>query len=163
MRIFIQGKLYVILAGLSVLLYSCTPQSCFEPTESFLNASLYLNANTTGKLLAPDSLTVYGTGLSTNKLYNSAKSVTIVKFPLNSSASYCTFFVKINGVTDTLKFKYTSYPHLISKECGYTFYHNLYDSLAYSRNIIDSIFIRNNNITTLNEENIRIFYKSPAK
>ena len=163
MRIFFRVKLYIVIAGLSVLLFSCAPQSCFESTESSLNASLYLNANTTGKLLAPDSLTVYGTGLSTNKLYDNAKSVTIAKFPLNSSTSYCTFFVIINGVTDTIQFKYTSYPHLISKECGYTYYHSLYDSLVYSRNIIDTIFIRNNNITTLNEENIRIFYKSPAK
>ena len=161
MRIFVQVKIYVILTGLSVLVFSCAPQSCFESTESFLKASLYLNK--TGKLLAPDSLTVYGKGLSTSKLYDKTKSVTIAQFPLNSSASSCTFFVKINGVTDTIQFRYTSYPHLISKECGYAFYHSLYDSLAYSRNIIDSIFIRNNNITTLNEENIRIFYKSPAK
>jgi hypothetical protein len=156
MRIFINVKPGVILAGLSVLLFSCTPQSCFESTESFLKASLYLNK--TGKLLAPDSLTVYGTGQTTNKLYDKAKSVTIAEFPLNSSSTKCTFFIKINGVTDTIQFKYTNYPHLISKECGYSFYHNLYDSLTYSRNIIDSIFIRNNNITTLNEENIRIFY-----
>jgi len=161
MRIFLQVKLYVILAGLSLLLFSCAPQSCFEPTESFLKASLYLN--NTGKLLAPDSLTVYGAGLNTNRLYDKAKSVTIAQFPLNSSSTHCTFFIKINGVTDTIQFKYTNYPHLVSKECGYTFYHTLYDSLAYSRKIIDSIFIRNNNITTLNEENIRIFYKSPAK
>ncbi len=161
MRIIIRVKLYIISAGLSVLLFSCAPQSCFEPTDSTLNASFYFKQ--TFKLLAPDSLTIYGSGLSNNKLYDKAKSITVAKFPMNSSSLQCAFLVKINGVADTIQFKYTNYPHLISKECGYTFYHSLNDTLTYSRNIIDSISIKNRNITTLNEENIRIYYKSPAK
>jgi hypothetical protein len=158
----IKGTLFIIVSGFFLLLYSCTPQSCFEQTDAFVKTSLYLNK--TGKLLAPDSLTVYGLNMATNKLYDKSKSITIAQLPLNASLSHSTFIIKINGITDTLELRYTSYPHLISKECGYTFYHNLQsDSLVYSRNIIDSVYIRNNNITTLNEENIRIFYKSPGK
>jgi hypothetical protein len=157
MNKFIPCNLFIFLSGLLLFLNSCTPQSCFDQTDAFLNATLYLNK--TGKLLAPDSLTIYGIDKESNKLYNKTKSITTAILPLNASASYSTFIIRINGITDTLELRYSSYPHLISKECGYTFYHNLIsDSLAYSKNIIDSIYIRNNNITTINEENIRIFY-----
>ena len=157
MNKFIPGSRFLILSVLVLFLNSCTPQSCFEQTEAFVNATLYLNS--TGKLLAPDSLTIYGANMEMSKLYNNSKSITTAVLPLNASASHCTYVIKINGITDTVEFRYTSYPYLISKECGYTFYHNLIsDSLTYSKNIIDSIYIRNNNISTFNEENIRIFY-----
>jgi hypothetical protein len=160
MKKFIEGSLFIVLSGFFLLFYSCTPQSCFEQTNALVKATLYLNNK---GLLAPDSLTIYGLNMETNKLYDKSKSITIALLPLNASESHSTFIIKINGITDTLEFWYTSYPHLVSKECGYTFYHNLIpDSTFYSNNIIDYVDIRNNNITTLNEENIRIFYKSPA-
>lgn len=159
MNKIIKGSLFFIVSGFFLLFYSCTPQSCFEQTDALVKTSFYLN----GKLLAPDSLTVYGLNMETNKLYDKSKSITIAKLPLDASESHSTFIIKINGITDTLEFLYTSYPHLVSKECGYTFYHNLYsDSTIYSKNIIEFVDVRNNNITTLNEENVRIFYKSPA-
>jgi hypothetical protein len=135
----VRGSLLFIVSGFFLLFYSCTPQSCFEQTDALVKTSLYLNK--TGKLLAPDSLTIYGLNMETNKLYDKSKSIKIAQLPLNASETHSTFIIKINGITDTLQFWYTSYPHLVSK---------------------DYIYIRNNNITTLNEENIRIFYKSPA-
>ena len=157
MRKLIPRNLTIILSGLILFLLSCTPESCFEETESFLKATLYLNE--TGNLRAPDSLTVYGLNMETNKLYNKTKNVQIALLPLNASTANCVYIIRINGITDTLEFRYSSYPHLVSKECGYTFYHNLIsDSLTYTTNAIDSIYIRKNTITTFNEENIRIFY-----
>jgi hypothetical protein len=157
MNKFIPGSRFLVLPVLFLFLNSCTPQSCFEQTEAFVNATLY--SNKTGKLLAPDSLTVYGLNMGTNRLYNQTKSVTKATLPLNASTSHCTYIIKINGITDTLEFRYTSFPYLISKECGYTFYHSLNtDSLVYSKNMIDSVYVRNKNISTFNDENIRIFY-----
>jgi hypothetical protein len=155
MRKVIPGNLVVILSGLILFMLSCTPESCFEETKSFLKASLY--DNITKKLQAPDSLTAYGLNMETNKLYDKTKKLQIALLPLNAVTDNCVFIIKINGITDTLEFWYSSYPHLVSKECGYTFYHNL-DTLTYTTNVIDSIYIRKNNITTINEENIRIFY-----
>lgn len=137
-----------------VLVVSCTQGACFEETNSFLGGSFY--SNLTKKPLTPDSLTLSGKG-ETNKIYDRAQGVTLASFPLNSSADRCTFLIKINGVEDTLQFIYTSYPHLISKECGYTFYHRL-DTFFYSTNTIDYIYRNSNNVTTVNEENIRIYY-----
>jgi len=142
-------------SALIISLSSCSPDACFEETNAFLKASFYLDQ--TKKLKAPDSITLYGMNASGGKIYDRALKVQPALFPLNASAGTSTFIIKINGVTDTIKFVYRSYPHLISKECGYTFFHDL-DTLFYSKNIIDYIYRGNNSITTKNEENIRIFY-----
>jgi len=157
MKKFIPRNLTIILSGLILLLLSCTPESCLEETESFLKATLYLKK--TGILQSPDSLTVYGLNMETDKLYDKTKNVKIALLPLNASTTNCVYIIRINGITDTLVLNYSSYPHLVSKECGYTFYHNLIsDSLTFTTNAIYSISIRKNTITTINEENIRIFY-----
>ena len=154
MKKFIPLNLIIILSGLMRLLTSCSPESCFEETESFLKASFYNNGN----LKAPDSLTVYGLNMETNKLYNKAGKVQPALFPLNSATNKCVFIIKINGITDTVEFRYSSYPHLVSKECGYTFYHNLDTDRIFTKNAILNINISKRNITTINEENIRIYY-----
>lgn len=155
MKKLIAGSLIIFLSGLGLMLFSCTPLSCIEETEAFVKASLY--DKLLNKLHAPDSLTMYGLDLDTNKLYNKTLNVQPALIPLNASTDSCTYIMRMNGITDTLKFWYNSYPHLISKECGYTFYHVL-DSLAFTNHLIDTIIIRNRIITTINEENLRIFY-----
>lgn len=135
--------------------YSCTPLSCFDETEAFLKASFYNNE--TKKTQTPDSVTVYGLNLESNPIYKKSTGIQPAYLPLNSSSENCSLIIRINGITDTLNIKYTSYPHLISKECGVSFYHNI-DTITHTTNIIDYIYISKGTITTINEENIRIFY-----
>jgi hypothetical protein len=144
--------LILISAALPI---SCAPEACFEETNSYLKATFYNDVSK--KQLAPDSLTLRGINNPSNNIYDKASRVQPALFPLDASAGKCTFEIKINGVYDTIEFRYTSYPHLISKECGYTFYHTL-EALYYTKNAIDTIFRSYNSITTSNEENIRIFY-----
>ena len=155
MRKFIPGNLIVILTGFILFLHSCSLGSCFEETESLVKATFY-NMET-GKTLAPDSLTVYGLDNDTTKIYNKTAKLLKAKFPLNAADTSCIFIIRINGITDTMKFSYNSYPHLLSKECGYTFFYNL-DTAIHSINIIDSISFDKKTITTFNEENMRIFF-----
>jgi len=155
MRKFIQVIMISAFSG--SLLLSCAKDSCVDETEAYLKISFF--DNTRLKLAAPDSLTVYGLNRESDKLYSKSKGVQPAKLPLNASTNKCIFLIKINGITDTLEFVYRSYPHLISKECGYTFYHKLIsDSLKYTTSGIDSLKISKDDITTINEENIRIFY-----
>jgi hypothetical protein len=144
----------LLIAGFTALIISCAPEACFEETNSYLKASLY--SDSTKGLLAPDSLTLFGLDQAI-KIYDKAKSVQPALLPLNASAGSCTFIIRINGINDTIQFLYSSYPYLISKECGYTFMHTL-DSHTFTQNNIDTVLIINRNITTANEENIRIFY-----
>jgi hypothetical protein len=155
MRSLIIKSLPAVFTGIILLTISCSPQSCFEETNAFVKASFHSTA--AGKAQSPDSLTLYGVGLSTDKIYNKAGGVRPALIPLNSSSENCSFVIRINGISDTLTFSYTSYPHLISKECGYTFYHKI-DTPVFTKHIIDKIIILKTSITTINEENIHIYY-----
>jgi len=145
----------LLITGFISVAISCAPEACFEETNSYLKASFY--SDSTKKLLAPDSVTLAGSNQPDNKIYDKSAGVQPALIPLDASSGICTFKISINGVADTIEFRYTSFPHLISKECGYTFYHNL-DTFFYTRNTIDYIYRSSNSITTANEENIRIFY-----
>jgi hypothetical protein len=156
MRRFFPGSLFFIFSGLMIFFCSCVPQSCIEETEAYLKASYY--DNVTKKLVAPDSITVYGLNMDSTKIYNKATKVNPVLFPLNSSATNCIFIIKTNGITDTVEFQYSNYPHLLSKECGYTFFHHLENDPKHTNHAIKDIYTGNSTITTSNVENIRIFY-----
>jgi len=132
---------------------SCTPEACFEETNAYLKATFY--SNETKEKKTPDSLTVTGTEIQ-KKLYDKQPGVQPCLLPLDASAGTCSFMIKINNVTDTVSFHYTSYPHLISKECGYTFYHRL--DTFFCKNDSFYKYSSSDTVTTANEENIRIFY-----
>jgi hypothetical protein len=146
---------FSVLVIALVQVISCTPQSCQEETKSFIKATFYTNG--TSNIKAPDSLTLYGLGIDTNKIYNNSLNIKIAYIPLDASKETSGFIFRINGIIDTLTFYYSSFPHLISKECGFTYYHIL-ESYTVTGNAIDTIIFMNRNITTINEENIRIFY-----
>ena len=144
-----------MILAVIMMLVSCTPESCLEETDANIKAPFYLN--TAKAVKAPDSLTVYGLNTGQLKIYNSAKNVTRAELPLDPVRKRCDFVLKINGTPDTITMFYDSYPHLVSIECGYTYYFTI-DSVIYSRNLVDTVMIRNPFVTTANEENIRIYY-----
>jgi hypothetical protein len=147
----------VLLISLTVaVFFSCTPLRCIEETEAYLKISLYEITN--DKLQAPDSITVYGLNMESEKIYNRSTSITQIDLPLNNAADSCEFIIRINGINDTVKFKYSSFPHLISKECGYSYFHTLDTARNFTDNVIKNIRVWNGNITNLNEENIRLYY-----
>jgi hypothetical protein len=157
MRKFIPGFLFIVLSGFILFLDSCTPGSCFEDTKSSMKATFYTVINETSKAVPPDTLTIRGLNNDSIR-YNKALKVQPALFELNPATSSSSFLVTVNGVTDTLTIWYSSYPHFISKECGYTFYNHL-DSIPIKRfNFIKDIYISNRTITNLNVENIRIFF-----
>jgi len=156
MNKFFHRGLIIVTSGLFYSMISCTPLTCFEDTEAFIKASFY--DNTTKLMLAPDSITIYGLNMETNKLYNNVKKVQPALLPLNPSSASSTYIIIINGRKDTISFSYNSYPHLISKECGYSFFFNLDADPVHTFNALKYIYRNNSNITTVNEENIRIYY-----
>ena len=156
MRKLLPRNLSITFSALILILYSCTTGSCYQETNAYVKASFYNYK--TQKLQAPDSVTIYGLNMENSKLYNKAKGVQPAHFPLNPATNSSTFIVKINGKTDTIEFRYNSYPHLVSKECGISYYHNLDSDRIFTRHAIINIYIGNGKISTVNEENIRIFY-----
>ncbi len=156
MKKFFPGSLFYVLPVIMLCALSCSEGSCFEETESYLKATFYTRIKDEPIAAAPDTLSLVGFGQD-SVIYKKATSVKVALFPLNSSADSSTFIIRINQFTDTITFRYSSYPHLISKECGYTFYHTL-DTVLHTNNSIKDIYEGNATITNLNVENIRIFY-----
>ena len=155
MRRIFPGFVVMLLSGFCLLLNSCLEVECIDETEAYVKAGFY--SYSTLEQINPDSLTLYGLSKDTNKIYNSVKITPPALFPLRDSADYSIFIIRINGVTDTVEFRYWSYPHLVTKECGYTFFHNI-DTIFHTKHAIDSVSSSNKNVTTVNGENIRIFY-----
>jgi hypothetical protein len=155
MRRSLPGYVVIIISGLFLVLNSCLEVACIEETEAYVKTGFY--SYSTKIQTIPDSLTLYGINMPSDKIYDKAKVTLPALIPLRDSTDYSTFIIKINGVSDTIKFFYWSYPHLVTKECGYTMYHTV-DTIFYTRHSIDSISKKNENITTLNVENISIYY-----
>jgi hypothetical protein len=156
-RIF-SGGLFIAITGILLFSFSCAPQACLENTEAYLKASFFDSA--AKKLSPPAKLTLSGLN-NDSIIYSNTARIQPALIPLNNKTDSSVFVITINGVSDTVKFLYSSYPHLISKECGYTFYHRIDTSNAKSRTTyhkIRKILYTNPSITTVNEENIRIFY-----
>jgi hypothetical protein len=160
MRKFISGGLLIILPCIVLYFISCTPGSCFEETESYLKASFYNYQ--TGVIITTDSISLRGLN-SDSLIYNKNTGLHPALFPLNASTDSSIFIITIKDISDkdisdTIKFIYTSYSHLISKECGYTFYHHLESEPVFTTHFIKEITIKNKTITNLNVENLRILY-----
>jgi hypothetical protein len=155
MRKVIPRSLIPVLSGLIIIIYSCAQASCFDETESYLKASLF--SNSFNKVVAPDSLTLYGMNRD-SIIYDKVAGLTVALLPLNDTAQSSSFVIKINGITDTIEFRYSSYPHLISKECGYTYYHHLDTVPIFTKHIITDIALENPTITNQKIENIIIKY-----
>jgi hypothetical protein len=139
----------------TLLQTSCTPGSCFEETNAYVKATFYLTSKL--KAIAPDSVTLYGAGRDTSLIYDKRASLNQALMPLNAATDGCTLVIRINGVNDTISFSYTTSSHLISKECGYTFYH-IIEPPFFTTHIIDTVTVVKKTITTQSEENIRIYY-----
>jgi hypothetical protein len=154
MRKFRSESLLLLLSGIILVMVSCAGGSCFEETESYLKASFYKNTTRT----APDTLSLSGLNVDST-IYLKALKVQPALIPLNASSLNSVFVLTVNGVSDTIRTIYTSYPHLISKECGYTYYHHLDTILPVSHfHLIKKIEYINRTITNLNVENIHILF-----
>ncbi len=145
----------VLLLMLFIMSVSCSSNTCFDETEAKSKATFY--SMETKISATPDSVSLYGVGLDSVKIYKKAVSPTTIEFPLYYDSASCKFVIRINGVYDTMEYRYSGELHLLSKECGYSYFFNI-DTVTYTKNIIDSVSILKKTVTTSDEENIRIFY-----
>ena len=145
---------YLFIAGFFLLLTSCSDIGCADATEAYVKVSFY---NYDTKLSAsPDSITLYGVGNSM-KIYNNQRVTPPMIMPLKNYDNETEFIIRINGTADTIRFVHSNFPHLISKECGYSMFHTI-DAVYYTVNEIDSIAVTNNEVSLKNIQNVAIFY-----
>jgi hypothetical protein len=58
---------------------------------------------------------------------------------------------------DTIMISHRNTPHFVSLECGYDMQQSVI-KVAYTRHVLDSIFVRNINLDVNVQENFRLFY-----
>jgi hypothetical protein len=58
---------------------------------------------------------------------------------------------------DTIRISHHNTPHFVSLECGYDMQQSITD-VTYTRNVLDSISVRNINLNVNGQENFRLFY-----
>jgi hypothetical protein len=156
MKYLIYKLVLIILIIITPLVFcTCSVGTCFDETESMVKADFYNMES--GSTTKADSLTLYGVGMDTLTIYNKSLNLNRAEMPLYAEVQECSLVARLNGVNDTLTFRYSSSFNLISKECGYTYYFSL-DTVLTTGNIIDSVAITKKTITTLDEENIRIYF-----
>ncbi len=75
-KLVLQPLLIIIL----VHLFSCSPGSCLDETESMVKATFY--SKETLKAVAPDSVTLYGVNMDTLLIYDKIREFTKCRIPL---------------------------------------------------------------------------------
>ena len=108
-----------LLFTIMMLSISCSTDTCLESTVATVKGSFYKTGTDVPSSI--DSLTIFGAGNDSTKIYDNAKNISKIALPLNTSSGSSVFVLKINNITDTLILYYTNYPYLISSECGISF------------------------------------------
>jgi len=137
------------------IISTCSSGACYEDMDPLMNGAMY--ASGTGLSQKAATLKIEGfTPTDTLDLVNSS-SVATFSLMLNPEVQSVTLHITLNSVVDTAVINYTSYPHLVSQECGYTFFSSI-TGLNTTHNIIDSLIIENKSVTLNGERNLRLFY-----
>lgn len=112
----------------------------------------------------PDSISVWGLG-NDSILYDKAQT-NYVYLPLNKNADSSVFVLRYwyspdegssIDAQDTLLVTYVNQNVYISLECGCFVYHTLQD-FRFTSHALDSVEVLNQQVNTLDEEHIRLYY-----
>lgn len=169
---------FIIISFTSILLFfSCKKEdpTCYEPTTvtasvkyiqrtidkidtvigSYLLDTFYLYLNDTilpylnAVNLETDTMGIIGIPNSGNFLF--------YLNPNEASTSYALRYDTVGVFHDTITLYHHSYPVFISNACGYTHYFEI-DSLHYTSEYVDSIFIVNKQVSLEQANNAKTAY-----
>jgi len=149
------GFRITVLVFLTLLSAACSEQACYDDTDPLVNVILLESG--TGAAKKSVSLKITGLGFPSPVDLVTETSVAKFSVPLNPAAETSVMVIVLNGIADTATVSYSNFLHLVSPECGYTFY-SVIQNLNTTHNIIDSLIIENKNITVDGERNMRLFY-----
>lgn len=148
-----------LLAAIS--LTSCGDSSCTESTTA--NAMMTFYSRSTSSALTIDSISVRGIGTD-SILYDKSREVKYISVPLrinsNESAFQLNFYrsnSSANAQTDTVRFYHQNRPQYISPDCGCSVFYHI-DSVSHTRHRIDTVKIKQPEITNQNEEHLQIYF-----
>ena len=149
------GLLYITVFCL--LFFSCeSDESCEQATVSLLNAGFYTIVDSIPESTSVDNFTVYGIGGADSLIYDKVSSVGSFDLSLSPSCDTSGFVLTFGAATDTVTFLYSHELQLLSMECGFATYYYI-ERIINTSNIIDSVSVVNEKVTTGDDENIQIY------
>lgn len=150
---------YIFLFILITSIYSCSDDTCDEETESLLNLVFTVNDTSLTAINFVDSLSVYSPEWADSILFSEEGSDTTLSFVLspNSDTSEIIITSKKAPLKDTLIIVAQRELIFLSKECGFIT-EFLIDTVVHSYNYIDSIDIKNYEISNNKDGQIEIYF-----
>ncbi|MGF1583775.1 MAG: DUF6452 family protein [Bacteroidales bacterium] len=152
-NIFITGFLAIVFSG---ILQSCEGE-CVELPESLSRINFHSIIDSVDRPTPVDSLSVYGLGREDSLLYSLRNNISFIDLPLDGNAGESAFVLLFDNIADTLWIEYEVIPVFESPECGFMLNFELSDA-RHTINMIDSVVILINQVTSFEDTNIRIYH-----
>ncbi|GEP94587.1 DUF6452 family protein [Chitinophaga cymbidii] len=131
---------------------------CDVDVRTELRANFRYVLNNVEKDTTMPKVTLYAFGKEDDSIY--AKNPTSgIQFSLDRTADSSRFYFQTDStrIADTLIFRYRRQPHFVSAGCGFATYFTL-DTIIHTTNVLQSIQVRNHNVTTGNETNLTFHF-----
>lgn len=145
-------------------LTSCSSDGCLENQSSIPLAGFYDSESKQAIVL--NSLEVYGIGATGDSLLTTngveTKQTYLPFRSTQKNTAFCfhyTEFGETNAYNDTIWFDYESIPYFASEECGAMFRYKI-TSVRHTDILIDSVTIIDPEITNVDVERIKIYFKT---
>ncbi len=150
---------YCILVLVAIHFFSCSDDKCNLETDTLLKTELLVQDQNLNQIKYIDSLSVYSDEWTDSIHYSKEGSNNSIFFMLspNSDTTQIIITSTVVELNDTIFLYHKRNFVLISPECGFVVNFNI-DSLANTRNYIDSVFIRNNEVSTNENGHIQIYF-----
>lgn len=140
------------------LIASCDDDICTSETNSILNAEIVVVDSILIQENFDDSLFVFSPEWSDSIKYWEQKKNYNYLFTLSPNDTITTIIIgsRDHSSKDTVKFIHKNELVLLSPECGFVIHYNI-DSLVYTSNLIDSVFLINDDLTIEKNGHVQIY------
>ncbi len=144
---------------------ACSSDECYGNKNALPLAGFYSSENTP-QPISLDSISIYGIGAPGDSvLHDSVRSISESYLPFRIDADSTLYVIKYLqqplgslGIADTIIFRYDITPMFVSAACGAMYeYRNV--RISHTSNILDSVVCTEGEITNLDTENIRIYFR----
>ena len=157
-------NIIVITAIAMGCLCSCATDGCSENQSSIPLAGFY--SSETGQSVAIPALEVTGVGAVGDSLLTNASNATKQTYlPFRSkenTTAFCFHYTEYGNnplYNDTIWFDYESTPYFASEECGAMYRYKI-TATRHTQVSIDSVVVVDPNITNIDVERIKIYFKT---
>ncbi|MCH5233010.1 MAG: hypothetical protein J1E78_05155 [Muribaculaceae bacterium] len=155
----------LFLAVQAALVSGCSNEECYENQNSLPLAGFY-SSEEQPQAISIDSLTILGVGVPGDSiLQDSVRSLSEVYLPFRIDQGSTTYEIRYLGGTagllrlsDFITFNYDIIPQFVSSACGAVYYYKI-NSIQHTNNYIDSVTCPGGEITNVNSQNLRIYFR----